>query len=262
MNRTYRVIFNDITGTYVAVSEFAKAKKKSSRSNVLVQLTAAILLAGGSQLAQASFVSSDAASRQYGDNHVAIGQGAQVGTSAKAANNSVAIGTNAKAQFGQSTALGDSAQALGDRSTALGYGAKVEADTTQSIAIGSKAYAKGDQSTAIGNDTVASGDSSIAIGGDDVNKVVEKHGDEYKNLTGGVIKKNVYPQTEAKGGGAVAIGVQSQAVGNFSTAIGMTSKTVGGGSVAIARVLNHWSKVRPLLVRLQKPRNNKQLPSV
>ncbi|UOO88610.1 ESPR domain-containing protein [Vitreoscilla massiliensis] len=105
MNRTYRVVYNHSTGTYVAVAENTTARKKSSTTvkTVIAALSVPVMVMGLSGTAHASFKSSDAASSQFGNNYVAIGEGAQVGTSSKSANNSIAIGNNAKAQYGQST---------------------------------------------------------------------------------------------------------------------------------------------------------------
>lgn len=187
MNRNYRVVYNQSTGTYVAVAENTTARKKSNTTvkTIVAALSVSAVMMGVSGEVQASFRSDDSSKNQYGNNYVAIGNNAQVGLSSKASDNSIAIGNNAKAQYSQSTAVGDSALALGDRSTALGYGARVDAGTGQAIAIGSKAQAIGDQSTAIGNDTRATGHSSVAIGGDDVNQVADLYGGDFNALTGG-----------------------------------------------------------------------------
>ncbi len=222
MNRNYRVVFNQSTGTYVAVAENTSARKKSKTTvkTIIASLSVSAMLMGASSAAHASFVG-DNSNTHYGNNHIVIGQGAQVGSSNKdnpAAAEAIAIGVNAKA--------------LGNNAIALGYNAHVGKGTIQSIAIGSSAKATGTQSTAIGNDTYATGHSSVAIGGDDVNEVIKAAGKEYTALTGVVLVESQWQNTESKGHGSVAIGVQSLAEGNFSTALGMTAKTQGTGSVA------------------------------
>ena len=222
MNRNYRVVFNQSTGTYVAVAENTSARKKSKTTvkTIIASLSVSAMLMGASSAAHASFVG-DNSNTHYGNNHIVIGQGAQVGLSNKdnpAAAEAIAIGVNAKA--------------LGNNAIALGYNAHVGKGTIQSIAIGSSAKATGTQSTAIGNDTYATGHSSVAIGGDDVNEVIKAAGKEYTALTGVVLVESQWQNTESKGHGSVAIGVQSLAEGNFSTALGMTAKTQGTGSVA------------------------------
>ena len=185
MNRNYRVVYNQSTGTYVAVAENTTARKKSKTTvkTIATALSVSAVMMGVSGVAHASFVTDDAVKPgNNATNYVIIGPGASIKPSA--ANGNI--------------------------------------KPNQSIAIGAEALVTGDQSTALGNNVKATGNSTVAIGGDDIDKVVASSGKEYKELTGGTIiagndKANggKYISTEASGGAAVAIGVQTLASGNF-----------------------------------------------
>ncbi len=57
MNRNYRVVYNQSTGTYVAVAEFAKSHTKSgSKKSVVATLVATVGLLGLAAPSQAAFV--------------------------------------------------------------------------------------------------------------------------------------------------------------------------------------------------------------
>ena len=46
MNRNYRVVFNQSTGTYVAVAEFVTAKKKGGCKSSLKTVASVLMLSG------------------------------------------------------------------------------------------------------------------------------------------------------------------------------------------------------------------------
>ena len=195
MNRNYRVVYNQSTGTYVAVAENTTARKKSKTTvkTIATALSVSAVMMGVSGVAHASFITDDAVKPgNNATNYVIIGPGASIKPSA--ANGNI--------------------------------------KPNQSIAIGAEALVTGDQSTALGNNVIASGHSSVAIGGDDVNAVIDAAGAEYTALTGVTLVKSQWQSTQSAGHGSIAIGVQSLAEGNFSTALGLTAKTQGTGSVA------------------------------
>ena len=61
MNRNYRVVFNQSTGTYVAVAENATARKKSKTTvkTIATALAVSALMMGVSSVAEASWQSTD-----------------------------------------------------------------------------------------------------------------------------------------------------------------------------------------------------------
>ena len=196
MNRNYRVVFNQSTGTYVAVAENTTARKKSKTTvkTIVTALGVSAVMMGVSGEAQANYMSGGGSVGSNVTNAIVIGNGAQINQSPDRTKNN------------------------------------------QSIAIGAEALVTGDQSTALGNNVYVSGHSSIGIGGDDLDNVIKEttknNTNEYKDLTGIELKSGKYPKTHAAGHGSIAIGVQSQALGNFSTALGLTAKTEGTGAVA------------------------------
>ena len=102
MNRNYRVVYNQSTGTYVAVAEFAKSHTKSgSKKSVVATLVATVGLLGLAAPSQAAFVQDGGTNN--GDNRsIVIGGGAIVG-----------------AGTGQSIAIGNSAVTTGDQATVI-----------------------------------------------------------------------------------------------------------------------------------------------
>ena len=137
MNRNYRVVFNQSTGTYVAVAENTTARKKSKTTvkTIVTALGVSAVMMGVGGEAQASFVA---------------GGGLNTGTGN--ATNYIVIGTKAEIKPSRDN---DNIK------------------PNQSIAIGEETLVTGDQSTALGNNVYVSGHSSIGIGGDDVNAVID-----------------------------------------------------------------------------------------
>ena len=81
MNRTYRVVYNHSTGTYVAVAENTTVRKKSSTTvkAIVTALSMSAVMMGVSTAAHASFVSDDAVKPGNGaTNYVIIGPGAAI----------------------------------------------------------------------------------------------------------------------------------------------------------------------------------------
>ena len=82
------------------------------------------LMMAVSSVDEASWQSTDNKNQHYGNNFIAIGQGAQVGAQ------------DADPVAGEAIAIGVNAKALGNNAIALGYNAHVGKGTIQSIAIG------------------------------------------------------------------------------------------------------------------------------
>ena len=238
MNKIFRIVWNQATQAWVAVSELTKAHKKQSSSNTLKAVV-------GSMVMMLGVNSVDAA--------VAIGSTSGSTISAGTAKNTsggVSIGNNADTSQGaNNVAIGENA-----RVGSVGSDIKVRTNPAgQSIAIGGGtkpdegARALGNQSIAIGGNTLAEGNSSIAIGNDDVESAISQQttytntsgkqvtdtvGKAYKDLTGKDINaEGTYRDTKA-GQAAIAIGVKAQA-GNLSLALGTASTANQVNAVAI-----------------------------
>ncbi|MDY4281590.1 MAG: ESPR-type extended signal peptide-containing protein, partial [[Pasteurella] mairii] len=188
MNNVFKVIWDSSAQCWVAVSELARSKTKSTSdkraqpSKVLVALgLAGMALSSGSAVAvtasevivnsqQGSVTSGGRAVMVTTDsntNSIAIGGAAghlsgnnsQLAP-ANASTGGVAIGANTAAAEG-STALSYSANASGKNAVAIGYAAK--ANASAAIALGLNSNASGSDSVAIGR-TTQTGVNSISIG--------------------------------------------------------------------------------------------------
>ena len=158
MNKIFRVVWNQATQSWVAVSELTKAHKKQSSSNSLKAVvgTAAVLLSINT--AQAA---------------VAIGETTANNTftqsSAQATgNNAVAIGKGSKATAGSAVALGEAANANQARAIAIGKGATIIGNGQDTIAIGTDTKAQGNNSIVIGKNakTTNNAEGTVVIGRD------------------------------------------------------------------------------------------------
>lgn len=139
MNRSYKVIWNASLNCFMAVSEYAKSRGKSSSGTVSsTSSTINNTVTGGTQILRLSVLCMGLAAAGMSMQTVAA-YNAGPGSSATG-NNSVAVGDNAKATAGQSIAIGGAAG-------------------------GQFTTASGDQSIAIGANVVSAGSSSIAMGG-------------------------------------------------------------------------------------------------
>ena len=243
MNKAYKVVFNETTGTYVAVAEIVSARGKASSTQentttittvpqsvtgrfmgkvimALLGLTTALAM----PLAHASWINAANGgganpSNSYG---TASSTGIALGSDTTAATRATASGTN-------SIAVGSGAVASSRESIVLGKGASVTNLPTRddeynrgSIAIGSGATANsgsngfynGDlaySAIAIGAGSKASGLSAIALG---------------QYTTAG-------NPTALDAGQAIALGSFANAYGDQSTALGNNVKSSGNSSVAI-----------------------------
>ena len=132
MNHIYKVIWNTITQTWVAVSELSRAKGKTKSSKTLNAVVLAAVSAGAI----------------VGDAEAAALTGA---------GNGIAI------QSQPTTApYGAFARADAATSTAIGY--LVVAESNHALAIGSQTQAIGEKTVAIGHLSTATGSESAAFG--------------------------------------------------------------------------------------------------
>ncbi|MET3445922.1 YadA-like family protein [Ralstonia sp. 1138] len=211
MNKTHRTIFNIATGTWVAASETAKSRTKSSGQRALVRhaiALAAVTLGLGATQAFA-YVAGNGA-QQGNANNTVIGDNAD--GSAAGCNSSylpgsacsTIIGNSASSTAGATTAIGDHASTTGANSVAIGAYATA---SSWSQAIGAGAKATGGWATAIGQNAVASASNALSLG----------------------------TNSSATGDTSVAVGSAAKATGTNSFALGYSANAQGVDSMAFGR---------------------------
>ena len=196
MNKVFKIIWNNVTQSFVVVSELARNRGKLSsemkKSNVVNLFKLSIFtmcMMGGASQVQAKFAQGGILASNVEDSSIAIADANSTATSL----NSITMGNSAKNPYVAGIVLGNWAGAKGSTSGAynviIGGNAQVGTKAgavNQSIAIGAGggeadanlingAWAKGDQSIAIGGNTRSDGNSSIAIGGDDLDRAGSKN---------------------------------------------------------------------------------------
>ena len=254
MNKTYRSIWNETLGTFVAAPEITSANGKKARKTV-VAAAAAVVMAGGvgsvgAQTATGTTTSGGTAvpsgagygvcyfdtglkSVVCGDsttqvqsatptvsvtNTVAIGWGSKVTSS-----NGIAIGSSASASGHSALALGSGANASGVSATALGYGAN--ASEYMATALGSGANASGVSATALGYTASASGVDAMALG-------TGAKASEYMATALGAYSEASGHSALALGSGAKASEYMATALGAYSEASGYMATALGYGANA------------------------------
>ena len=212
MNKIYKSVWCEATGTWVATSETARSKSKrgTARKLALVQaVLAATALVGGVPAANAA----GTAATTYFDATTLSPVGDRDATAA--APGAVAAGGGARAAGQQSVAIGNMAWAIGTGSTSLGNAAQTNG--LGAFAGGSAAWAEADYATAVGTLSTALGPGATALGA----------------------------YSEADGTNSVAIGYKATATRDNSIALGANSTTTadlteaavvptGAGATAVA----------------------------
>jgi autotransporter adhesin len=179
MNRSYRTVWNDALGAWVAASEVTKARGKRSSKAVAALMTIVVVAA--------SF-SGEAFSQSLGGGNAAAGTGATaispttgecaaltpsgqpLYTNASASNLAIAIGCSADAGSNVGNiAIGEGAttpnsRPAGDPGNQIAIGYLATSTNQNAIAIGAEAIATGGNSLALGPAALASGDSGVAVG--------------------------------------------------------------------------------------------------
>lgn len=231
MNRNYKVIWNASLNCFMAVSEYAKARGKSSKSSV-------------SSNATINNTSTLSSTRIFRITTIWLGL-VTAGFSMQAiavpcdASTEIKCGINATTGGLHGIAVGKNATVLGSQGIAIGGGSS-----------GQNTTASGEQSIAIGANVVSSGASSIAIGGDDLDVASKTNFDGSTStgpLNSGEVNTtfNEYAgrdlleswdaygeHTEASGAASIAMGAKARSAGNLATAIGIHSSAAGTASSA------------------------------
>ncbi|WP_269765171.1 ESPR-type extended signal peptide-containing protein, partial [Burkholderia ubonensis] len=169
MNKSYRTVWNESIGAWVAVSENDKARgaRCSLKSVTLVAVVASALIGGLPKKAEAQYTAGGGTA-VTGSNGIAIG-GNGGGNTTAATTNAIAIGaggtvagTSGLANAGGEVAIGQSATATGIWATAIGSNAK--ATGSQSSAFGNNSTASGAYSSVFGFGATATGINSVVVG--------------------------------------------------------------------------------------------------
>ncbi|OOS25935.1 ESPR-type extended signal peptide-containing protein [Moraxella pluranimalium] len=249
MNKVYKVIWNHATQTWVAVSEIAQAKgKTSSKTDKRAKLSKAaavvsLAVAGSAVISGQAYAATTApASTQY-----CLQQGGV--TTSCADYNVQSNGGNVHVQ-GAGTVAG-----LGAGSNPSGWGTSIGADSTAgagATALGYNAEATGTESSALGANTVASGKHSLAIGSSNQPATAAEATAERSVAVGhnssstatdaiamgtsatasGASATALGRNTTATKAGATAVGNEADATGDFATATGHESVASGTNATA------------------------------
>ncbi|MGV2288683.1 ESPR-type extended signal peptide-containing protein [Trinickia sp. YCB016] len=179
MNKAYRVIWNETTGMWMAVSELARGRGKLNRSVVSDDRASVEAAIGVSTVPANVSGRDDWASdvRKYMMALVTVLGGMSGGealaatapcdNNAKVNNsyNALSCGTNAAAQYAGDVALGTNvtANSSGQGYSAIAIGADVAA-TNAGIGIGSSVKASGANSVVLGHNSTATQANSVALG--------------------------------------------------------------------------------------------------
>ena len=219
MNKNYRSIYNEATGTWVAVSEAAKSNgKKTKNAQQALNLVAAGMAGAVAFLAPNTAVASYAA----GNGTVAV-SGIAISDTSSVAAKSVGV---------QAIAIGPGAVATGDYSIALGRNAA--AQDNQAIAIGLNSSA-GPTSQAIGVGAVAAGTGGVALGTlskiDSAAIFATALGNSASVTASYGVAVGLY--AASSGQNAVAIGRLAGAAGEYSAAMGYKSSAATVNAIAI-----------------------------
>ncbi|MGF6902960.1 YadA-like family protein [Paraburkholderia sp. GAS348] len=175
MNKIYKSVWCEATGTWVATSETTRSKTKRGTSRKLAM--AQVVLAGAALVGSVSAAYADPASANHyfsvsgladgsddalavdGMNSIAAGP-----TATAAALDSIAIGNSARALNSETIALGTNTAATGASSVAVGFQSKAAA--ANSVAFGENAFVTktATDSVAIGSAATATAVNSVALG--------------------------------------------------------------------------------------------------
>lgn len=230
MNHIYKVIFNKATGTFMAVAEYAKSHSTGG-SCATGQVGSVCTLSFARIAALAVLVIGATLSGSAYAAKIAIGQqGGGQGDAKATGEESLAIGSLAKAEGNQTIAIGGSKPDPNNRQANLRAGS----------------HAKGQESIAIGGDVLASGNASIAIGSDDlylnhnssqngrgsIQDLITKH-PELKKIKESNDNAVKFRRTTAEGHASTAVGTMSYAKGHFSNAFGTRATAEGNYALAV-----------------------------
>ncbi|WP_265736100.1 ESPR-type extended signal peptide-containing protein, partial [Acinetobacter sp. CFCC 10889] len=258
------VIWNATLGTWVAVSELAKGKTKSSKVTKIIGAATIGLMVTFSPNAMAAYTGGSGGNATgTGSIGIAGGSGSNVasatGTYAIAigndsyatANSSTAFGSGADANGTGSLAVGNDAQATQANSTAVGAGNHDGTNFTAATAVGASAFgynskASGINSTAIGYASQAKALNDIAIGNKSIADSSTGQGQLLTDIRNGNSNPPFASGVTDVSSTAIAIGNQNNVtfgggvgIGSFNKAnTNFQSVVVGAGNISTGTGFN------------------------
>ena len=240
MNKTYKTVYNAVSGTWAAVSELAKSQGKNTTRAAAALVLLAVSPAWGAPNTGTTTAGGNAMPSgpdykfcYYDDNSKNVVCGDATTTAADV------VGGN---KPGKSVAIGLSAKTAGESNVALG--ANSSASSTSGLAIGADSKAHHNQTVAIGERANALGEADIAIGkaaGENANSTGRNIAVGEGAVKDAVLANNVIgigtgAAQKISGQHVIAIGTDAnQGVSNVNqvVAIGYKSSAVTAQSVAV-----------------------------
>ena len=240
MNKIYKVIWNATLSAWVAVSELAKGKTKSSKVTGIIGAAIVSLMITFSSDVTANVINTDT-SCVTGSNGIVgtINPGTTANQAADGSGTySLVAGCNAKGNgLSAVTAYGSFAEVTGNAGTAVGHNSQANAFGT---AVGVESRATGVGSTALGEGSQSTGQNAVALGGTATGSasgnVVSVANAVTASASGAVaIGGNAVKGAQSAGTDAVAIGAQSavSTAGTGAVALGARTNATASGAVAI-----------------------------
>jgi trimeric autotransporter adhesin len=259
MNKSYKSVWNESTGSWVAVSELATGRSKSKRAKtaiskaILAQIAVGgmslagasvamasdavtpgtVNVAGGVAIGSDSEVDADSADASktggiaIGDSAYGIGSGVAVGQNSSAGSDSLAFGAAATATNG-GTAIGANSYSINAGGVAIGEAAS--ATGAGALAIGKNSSASGSGSVALGQDSVATDKNTVSVGKANADQAVAIGTNVSAASTGAVAIGN---SVISSGVNATAIGVQASVIADRGLAVGYYADAETTDSIAI-----------------------------
>lgn len=246
MNKSYRTIWCEKTGTYVAAAETTRARSRKIGGSILAAV--AMLLGGEMEMARAGELDGGTTTITDKDLQLVIGPGAQttyaknvaIGPNAQALGGAydggynTAIGYGAHAQtssgdWGFNTAIGASSVATGYNNTALG--AEASATAGNSTAVGQGASATALNSVALGRNAVADRATTVSVGNSSTQRQVV-------NMAKGTADTDAVNVSQLKGvttalGGGAAVNANGTILAPAYAVAGGTQSDVGAALSAL-----------------------------
>ncbi|WP_429609838.1 ESPR-type extended signal peptide-containing protein [Variovorax sp. W2I14] len=209
MNRTYRSLWNESLGAWVAASEVSHARGKRAGSHVALSAPGGVLAARPARRLRPRLATALIALSGIGWTSFAE---AQVVDCSVAPYNAYA---------GTASCMGLSSKASGIGATALG--SLAVSDVLGGLAVGYSAHSAGQNSISLGFGAFSSAINSIYLGA--------RTGPTTGALAGGAI--GIGTDVTASGGNAIAVGSFALASGDLATAVGAASSATGLRSLAL-----------------------------
>ena len=207
MNKIYKVIWNATLCTWVAVSELAKGKTKSSKVTKIVGAATVAAMSIAPAMAQSQLPLDSSGNLNIGDNNVVT------------TIDSYVIGANNEVLYRDTFVAGNRNKASARSFETVVLGTQNNVDGDRNVVLGAMNTTSGNRSTAIGMQNNVSGYRSTAVG---QNNTVTKTG-----LALGT-------SNSSEGENSAAIGHNSAAFGNKTIAMGDNARAFGGeGAIAL-----------------------------